>query len=80
MTDTAKLNLSKFLRCVTILTRDLRLSTLKIKRLLCIKRNDSSVQDHQSSTTRVEEFHEVSPPTNKRKGLSAILKHIEEES
>ena len=42
--------------------------------------NSSLQEDHQSSTVRVEEFHEVSPPTNKRKGLSAILKHIEEES
>ena len=32
--DTANINLFKFLRCVSFLTRDLRLNTLEIKRLL----------------------------------------------
>ena len=54
-------------------------ATVELVKEECLA-NCNLQEEHQSSTVRVAEFHEVSLPTPKRKGLSAILKHIEEES
>ena len=54
-------------------------ATVELVKEKCLA-NCSLQEEHQSSTVRVEEFHEISLPTVKRKGLSAILKHNEEES